>query len=178
MSLLNSPAAIARPSNSPTARVEPMEEVRDEFQVFVDGKCERCRHALFGGDELHNRAHPLTQRVDGLRFLFQLLGQVCKLLHLVTIDGLEQGFARWEMPVEGANSDPGRARDSFQAGVRATGTEYGVPTSRIRSRLRIASARRVRVAFSFANGLIPIVQFQPLEKRRSPPYMATSHANR
>src|SRR5258708_2709385 len=65
----------------------------------------------------------MTQCIDWLRLLFQLLGQIGKLLHLAAVRRFEQGFACREMPVEGADAHTGGSRDGFEAGLRATSTE-------------------------------------------------------
>ena len=65
----------------------------------------------------------MTERVDRRHLPFQPLGQIGELLHFAAIHCFEQGFARGEMPVEGADADAGRPRDGFEAGLRTTGTE-------------------------------------------------------
>ena len=65
----------------------------------------------------------MTERIDGLRLVLQLFGQVGKLLHFAAVHRLEQGFARGEMPVESADAHIGGASDGFEAGLRTAGTE-------------------------------------------------------
>ena len=47
-----------------------LERIGEEFRVFVGRQREGCRHAFFCGNELHVRAHPVTECIDGLRLLF------------------------------------------------------------------------------------------------------------
>ena len=65
----------------------------------------------------------MTERLDRLRLLFQLLGQIGKLLHFAAVHRFEQGFAGGEMPVEGADAHTGCARDGLEAGLGTTGAE-------------------------------------------------------
>ncbi len=102
---------------------QPIERICEKFRVFVRSKRKRCRHSLFRGNEPYIRAHPLPQRLDRLRLLFQLFGQIGKLLHFATVHRFEQGFARGEMPVEGADADPGSSGYGFEARLRTPGTE-------------------------------------------------------
>ena len=97
---------------------------KKKIRVLGDGKRECGGHALFGGDKFDKRVQPLTQRFDGLRLFLQSIGEGGKLLSLVAVDGVEQGFARREMAVKRADADTGCFGDSFEAGVRAAGTEY------------------------------------------------------
>ncbi len=79
---------------------------------------ERRRHTLFGGHEFDKCVQPLTQRLDRLRSFLQPFSESGKLLHLVTVDGVEQGFACREMAVKRADTDARGVGDSFEAGVR------------------------------------------------------------
>ncbi len=83
----------------------------------------------------------MAKCVDGLRLIFQLLGQIGKLLHLAAVHRLEQALAGWEMPVERADTDAGGSRDSFEACFRSAGTEYDFC--------------RLKNAFAIANGVGP-----------------------
>ena len=102
---------------------EPIERIGEQFRILVGGQRQRRRHALFCGNEFHIRAQPAPQRVDGLRLLLELFGQIGKLLHLAAVHRLEQRFARGEMPVKRADAHAGGARDRFEACVRAAGAE-------------------------------------------------------
>ncbi len=53
----------------------------------------------------------------------QLFGQIAKVLDFAAIDRLEQGFTRWEMPIQGADAYAGGSGNGFQARLGATGTE-------------------------------------------------------
>ena len=119
----------------------------------------------------------MTQRIDGLRLLFQPLGQVCKLLDLAAIHGLKQGFASRKMPVKGADADAGLPGDGLEACLGATGTENRF--SSLKHPLAVPNGIDARLSCRFRLCRLPhaIVQFRPLEKRRNPPYMATSHAD-
>jgi hypothetical protein len=149
---------------------QPIERMREELRVFVGSKSERRRHALFRGNELHDRPHPVTECIDGLGLLFQLFGKIGKLLHLAAVHRFEQGFARWEMPVEGADAHTGGARDGFEAGLRTAGAENRL--CRLEDALAIPSGISARLSCPLFQLLQPTVQFRPLEKRRHPPYMA------
>ncbi len=100
-----------------------VERIGEQFRVFVGSKSERRRHALFCSNELHIRAHPVTERLDRRHLSFQPIGQIGELLHFAAVHRFEQGFARGEMPVEGADADTGRSRDGFEAGLGTTGAE-------------------------------------------------------
>jgi hypothetical protein len=64
----------------------------------------------------------VTQRIDG-RLSFQLLSQVGEMVDFAAVHCFEQGFARGEMPLEGADADAGGARDSLKARFGAAGAE-------------------------------------------------------
>ena len=55
--------------------------------------------------------------------VFQLFGQIAKVLDFAAIDRLEQGFTRWEMPIQCADAYAGGSGNGFQARLGATGTE-------------------------------------------------------
>ena len=109
---------------------------------------------------------PAAQRLDRLGLVLQLLGQFAELLHLAPIDGLEQGLARREVPIERADADTGPSRHGLQARVGAAGAEH-----RLR-RLQHALAVADRVGAGLSNmfgGLIchpidPICTFLELNR--------------
>jgi len=68
---------------------------------------------FFCGNEPHNRAHPVPQCIDGLRLVLQLFGQNPQGLDFAAIHRFEQGFARGEMAIEGADAHTGGSRDGF-----------------------------------------------------------------
>ena len=161
MSSRISPAAMARSSSPPTARVSRSNEEENEFRVFVGGKRERRRHALFRGNELHIRAHPVPERLDRLHLLFQLFGQIGKMLHFAAIHRFEQGFARGEMPVERADADAGGSRDGFEARIRTAGAEHRF--CRLEHALAVANRIGARLSHAFSRSFMPSVESRPLE---------------
>ncbi len=91
--------------------------------------------------------------VDGLFLLFQLLGQVGKVLHFAAIYCFEQGFARGEMPVKRADAHAGGQCDSFEAGVRATFTKHNF--CRLQDTLAVPHGIGARLSCRLPTFLIP-----------------------
>jgi hypothetical protein len=50
-----------------------------------------------------------------------LFGEFAEQIHLMAVDGLEQGFARWKVPIESADADACRFGDGFK--TAAAGAE-------------------------------------------------------
>ena len=69
--------------------------------------------------------HPPTERLDRPFLFLQSLGKIGQLLDFVAVNRLKQGFARWKMAVERADTDSRRSRDGFEARFRTTGAEHG-----------------------------------------------------
>ena len=67
------------------------------------------------------------------------------MLHLAPMDRLEQGFAGWKMPVEGAYAHAGGARDGSRLASAPPALKTARAASRSRSRLRTASMRGFRM---------------------------------
>jgi xanthine dehydrogenase YagT iron-sulfur-binding subunit len=59
----------------------------------------------------------MAQGLHRVDFVFQLLRQISKLLHLASINRLEQGFSGGEVPVQRTDTDAGSLCNSFEAGL-------------------------------------------------------------
>jgi hypothetical protein len=110
----------------------------------------------------------VTKSVNRLFLLFQLFGQVGKVLHFAAIHCFEQGFARGEMPIKRADADTSGSCDSFEAGIRATGAEHGF--CRVKDAFAVPNGVDARLSRRFIR--FDCRQSCPLEKRRDPPYLS------
>ena len=86
---------------------------------------QRREHALLCGDQLNVGVKPAPQSIDRGGLSRQLPRKLAELIHLVAVNGLEQGLARREVAVERPNPDPGRPSDGLEAGVRSARAEHG-----------------------------------------------------
>jgi hypothetical protein len=102
-----------------------LERARVKFRASCDRNRECLDHALLGGDELNPRSKPSTERLDGRRFILQLLCEVGELFNLMPIHRLIQSFARGEVTVQRSNPDARAPSHGFKARIRAAGTEDG-----------------------------------------------------
>ena len=105
------------------------------------------------------------KRLDRRRLALQLFRKLAELLHLASIDRLEQGLARGEVAVEGADANPGASRHRFEARIPAAGAEDRF--RRLQHALAVAHrvdaglARRLYRGFSHISLISPSL---PLEK--------------
>ena len=128
------------PVEQPADRLcQTFERMGVQIRRTVNRELQRSHHAFLGRDELDIGAKPAPQCLERIGLLPQLLREIAELLHLTTVDRLEQGFARRKVTVERADPHAGTFRHRLQARFRAAGAEH-----RLRS---------LQQPFTIANGI-------------------------
>ena len=83
--------------------------MRDELQSLDQ--------TLLGCDQANVGVQPVPQRLDGVAIEGELSGQLAEMVDLVTVDGLEQRLARWEMPIQRSYADARVSSDPLKASL-------------------------------------------------------------
>lgn len=108
-----------------------------------DGVHSRDDEAL-GSNMVNKEKHPGTQRFKRRHGGREPLFGRGKLFNFAAVNGLDEGVARWEVPIEGTGTDAGPARDIVEARRRAIAGE------RFLRYLKDAGAVALRVGAWFA----------------------------
>ena len=123
----------------------------DELGVLADRLDQRPRQPALGGEVARHRPHPAEERLLGRHGDDELVGRRADGQHLAAVDRRLQVGPGREVPVEGADPDPGPAGDVVERRVRAVLGERGG------GRLEQLDAAAARVRAHLRARLVPAV---------------------
>ena len=107
----------------PRSRRQLCEGIGFQLARPMRDKLKSLDQAFLGCGQANVGVKPAPQRADRVGLERELSGKLAEMIDLMTVDGLEQRLARWEMPVQRADADASMSSDRLKACLRASGTE-------------------------------------------------------
>ena len=105
---------------------QPIERIGVELRSAVHGERQRRDMPFFVATSSTLDVKPAPKASTGAVSAASCSRQLAELIHLATINCLEQGLARREVAIERPDADPGRPRDGLEARVRSARAEHGL----------------------------------------------------